>query len=120
MSIKLLPEYIIENYEIHEWKHSCAILKNDFPSEFLDITGLLIQFKLKKSAILEAGGGKSPISKDIDSFLYNRALHVTELKCYLILISLNEEVSHIFRKHNLLFPHLFCKTMNQLNSKYLM
>jgi len=70
--ITLLPDYIIKNYEIHEWKHSCAILKNDFPIEFKDIIDLLIHFKLKKSAILEAGGGKSPISKAIDSFLYTR------------------------------------------------
>lgn len=72
MGTELLPKRIIDNYEIHEWKHSCAILKNDFPNEFKDITDLLLQFTLKKSAILEAGGGKSLISKAIDTFLYSR------------------------------------------------
>jgi hypothetical protein len=72
MGISLLPRQIIKNYEIHEWKHSCAILKNDFPVEFKDITDLLFQFTLRKSAIIEAGGGKSSISKSIDSFLYSR------------------------------------------------
>jgi hypothetical protein len=70
MGITLLPKQIIKTFEIHEWKHSCAILKNDFPVEFKDITDLLLQFTLKKSAIIESGGGKSSISKSIDSFLY--------------------------------------------------
>jgi hypothetical protein len=72
MGVELLPDRIRENYEIHEWKHSCAILKNDFPVEFADITDLLFQFTLRRSAIIEAGGGKSPISKAIDNYLYSK------------------------------------------------
>ncbi|MHB1280354.1 MAG: hypothetical protein ACYCYL_03850 [Acidithiobacillus sp.] len=34
MSIDLLPEFVRENYEIHEWKHACAILHHDFPTEW--------------------------------------------------------------------------------------
>lgn len=30
MALSLLPEYIRENYEIHEWKHACAILHSDY------------------------------------------------------------------------------------------
>lgn len=37
MSIELLPKYIRDNYEMHEWKHACAILKEDFPNEWNDI-----------------------------------------------------------------------------------
>lgn len=34
MSIDLRPEFIRENYEVHEWKYACAILHPDFPNEW--------------------------------------------------------------------------------------
>lgn len=37
----LLPNTIREKYEVHEWKHACAILKNDFPTEWDDLIALL-------------------------------------------------------------------------------
>jgi hypothetical protein len=49
MGIELLPEELHLKYEIHEWKHACAILKNDFPNEWRDIIDLLKEFKLCKS-----------------------------------------------------------------------
>ncbi len=33
MSIGLLPRFIRDNYEVHEWKHACAVLHEDFPIE---------------------------------------------------------------------------------------
>ena len=41
-----LPESILSNYEMHEWKHAVAILKNDFPSEWEDIVAVLAAFRL--------------------------------------------------------------------------
>ncbi|CAN5170667.1 hypothetical protein BH24PSE2_BH24PSE2_14820 [soil metagenome] len=29
MGIELLPQFILEHYEVHEWKHACAILKSE-------------------------------------------------------------------------------------------
>lgn len=72
MGLNLLPEHILENYEIHEWKHALAILKNDFPDEFIDIISLLESFTLYKSWIVEPGGRKSKISDTIDSFLFEK------------------------------------------------
>ncbi len=72
MALSLLPEYIRENYEIHEWKHACAILHSDFPAEWKDIVDLLFQFRLRKSWIMTPGGSKSQISNAMDSFLYAR------------------------------------------------
>ena len=72
MSIDLLPKTILKKYEIHEWKHACAILKNDFPDEWEDIIDLLEKFKLCKSWLTVGGGRKSKVSESIDSFLYNR------------------------------------------------
>ncbi len=72
MGINLLPEYVLNNYEVYEWKHPCAILYQDFPEEWDDIIRLLMQFKLKKRWILEGGGNKSKVSNSIDSFLYKK------------------------------------------------
>ena len=72
MSKTLLPKFIRENYEVHEWKHSCAILANDFPDEWKDIIDLLETFQLCKSWITVGGGRKSEVSDAIDSFLYKR------------------------------------------------
>lgn len=33
MALSLLPPFLLQHYEVHEWKHPCAILKQDFPSE---------------------------------------------------------------------------------------
>lgn len=72
MGPNLLPEFIINHYEIHEWKHACAILCNDFPNEWTDIIDVLTAFRLKKSYLSIGGGRKSKISGFIDEFLYQR------------------------------------------------
>lgn len=72
MSIELLPEFIRENYEVHEWKHACAILKEDFPDEWNDILSVLQDFRLYKSWITNPGGRKSKVSGYIDEYLYER------------------------------------------------
>ncbi|OGT34162.1 MAG: restriction endonuclease [Gammaproteobacteria bacterium RIFCSPHIGHO2_02_FULL_39_13] len=72
MGVELLPEIILQKYQIYEWKHACAILKNDFENEWRDIIELLQQFKLCKSWLIEAGGRKSKVSEHTDTFLYSR------------------------------------------------
>ena len=72
MGVELLPQFIRTHYEVHEWKHACAILRHDFPSEWDDLCELLVQFRLKKSWITVGGGRKSKVAEHIDSFLYQR------------------------------------------------
>lgn len=72
MSIELLPEFVRRNYEVHEWKHACAILKGDFPDEWNDILSVLQDFRLCKSWITNPGGRKSKVSGFIDEYLYER------------------------------------------------
>lgn len=69
MGIDLIPKDIADKYEIHEWKHACAILSADFPNEWKDILDLLDQFVLCKSFIFEPGGRKSKVAIEIDAFL---------------------------------------------------
>jgi len=68
--IESLPKDIRDLYEIHEWRHACAILKNDYPNEFRDIIEVLRRFRLKRSHIAEPGGRKSKVAEAIDSQFY--------------------------------------------------
>ncbi len=72
MSIELLPSFIRENYEVHEWKHACAILKEDFFEEWRDVVSVLTDFRLYKSYITSPGGSKAKPAKHLDSYLYKR------------------------------------------------
>ena len=72
MTLKDIPQSILNKYEIYEWKHACAILKNDFPSEWKDIIDLLKTFNLKKSWITKGGGNKTDLASWIDGFLNQR------------------------------------------------
>lgn len=80
MAINLLPKHILDNFEVHEWKHASAILHSDFPEEWNDLIELLTRFRLCKSWITEAGGRKSKVSENIDSFLYERGWQEKEFK----------------------------------------
>jgi hypothetical protein len=70
--VELLPGYLRERYEVHEWKHACAILRQDFPQEWADLCAVLRAFRLHRSALVEGGGSKSEVSTAIDSALYAR------------------------------------------------
>jgi len=72
MSLEALSEFLYDNYEIHDWKHACAILQNDFPDELRDIEEVLTKFRLRQSAIMTPGGGKSLISREIDGLFAER------------------------------------------------
>lgn len=72
MSTDFLPHEIRDKYEIHEWKHACAVLKGDFPVEWKDIIEVLKAFKLKRSEILTPGGGLSLISQWFNQAFFNK------------------------------------------------
>ncbi|MCX6233378.1 MAG: BglII/BstYI family type II restriction endonuclease [Bacteroidetes bacterium] len=72
MGTEILPEFILTNYEVHEWKHAVAVLVSDFPVEFRDIKDLLTGFRLHENWIKEPGGRKSLVSESIDKFLTDR------------------------------------------------
>lgn len=72
MGIELLPRFIHDHYEVYEWKHACAILKQDFPAEWQDLCEVLSEFRLRRSWISVGGGRKSKVSEAIDGALYGR------------------------------------------------
>ena len=65
-----LPPFVLDHYEVHEWRHACAILREDFPDEWNDIIAVTERFRLRKSWIITRGGAKSKVSAFIDTFLY--------------------------------------------------
>ena len=72
MGIELLPEFIRDYYEVHEWKHACAVLSQDFPSEWTDILDVFTRFRLRRQWIAKRGGNKTKLSAWIDSQLYEK------------------------------------------------
>lgn len=84
MSIELLPASIRGNYEAYEWKHACAILKEDFPVEWKDVLDVLKDFRLKKSWVTNPGGRKSQVSEFIDSYLYKKGWVEKEFSTHVV------------------------------------
>jgi hypothetical protein len=69
MAVHELPKFVLENYEVKEWRHATAILKNDFPDEYKDLMEVLTGFRLKKSWVSVGGGNKSELAKWLDDQL---------------------------------------------------
>jgi hypothetical protein len=72
MAVESLPEFVRTHYEVYEWKHAIAILKNDFPNEYQDIIYVLTNFRLRQSDIQKPGGRKSDIAESIDGSFEKR------------------------------------------------
>ena len=72
MGCEGLPEFVRNNYEIHEWQHACAILLQDFPKELQDIVEVLTKFRLLKSQIIKAGGAKSVLTSGLEKAFRDR------------------------------------------------
>lgn len=71
MSVRRLPTFVQEHYEVHEWKHALAILQRDFPGEWAEMTGVLSGVRVRRSHVMAGGGGRSKITQSIDSAFYS-------------------------------------------------
>jgi hypothetical protein len=69
MGLNLIPKKLREKFTFDEREHAVSILAKDFPHEWADILACLDSFWLTKTAVMTKGGGKSPISMEIDGFL---------------------------------------------------
>jgi len=70
MTIDQIPDALQRLYEIHEWRHACAVLQQDYPREWEDIVQVLSVFRLRKSDIEAPGGRKSRIAESLDGEFY--------------------------------------------------
>lgn len=78
------PKELWTKYEFYEWKHACAILKSDFPSEWKDLLDMLKEFRLLKSWITKGGGNKTELAKWIDNFFGKRGWAEKQFKTSVI------------------------------------
>lgn len=72
MTLKLIRKSVRNRYTLEERGSACAILSQDFPSEFRDILDALDAFTLTKTHITKKGGNRSKVSIDLDTLFYNR------------------------------------------------
>ena len=49
MGKRILPEFVRTYYQVHNHKHTIAILNNDFSSKYTDIIGVSGDFRLKRT-----------------------------------------------------------------------
>jgi hypothetical protein len=69
-STSIFSPEIQHKFDIHEFRHAGAILKNDFPEELEQLSTLLQEFQVTHQDITTPGGRKSPIATKFDSVLY--------------------------------------------------
>lgn len=72
MSIDDIPAEILEKFQICEWKHAIAIMKNDFPEEWHELLEALRCFTIPISWIRTPGGRMSEIAVWLDHFMSQR------------------------------------------------
>ena len=70
--VEVLPSHITEHYEVHEWRHACAVLRGDFPGQWDDIVAVLSEFKLARSYIGVGGGNRSLVARWFDRAFSDR------------------------------------------------
>jgi Restriction endonuclease BglII len=71
-TLHLVPDDIQEKYHVREWRNAAGVLTTAFPEEWADLLAVLREFKLLRSEIEAAGGGRSLVSKRIDENFYAR------------------------------------------------
>jgi len=72
MPLSIFPQFIQDNYELHEWRHATAILAADFPDELIDMVDVLNRFRMLRSHINKGGGRKSKLAGWIDGELASK------------------------------------------------
>ena len=68
----LLPNDILDDYEVHEWRNAAGVLITAHRNEWTDVIQVLRDFRFRRSEVLKGGGGKSIIAQRIDTFLEKR------------------------------------------------
>lgn len=64
-----IPEDIKQLYEIHDYRHAAAILCNEFPTEFQEVTEALQALRITVQDIIDPGGNESRIPKIVSEIM---------------------------------------------------
>lgn len=68
----LIPPDIRELYHVREWRNAAGVLAAACPDEWNDVIEVLRAFRLLRSEVLTAGGGLSPISRQVNDAFARR------------------------------------------------
>lgn len=88
---RYFPESFKAKYSINEWGHSLAILHGEFSEQFADMCEVLDAFELRKSSIVQGGGGKSQVSGFLDKSLYKRGWAEKSFDTAIVIDGVNHE-----------------------------
>jgi hypothetical protein len=66
---KYLPDSIIEQYEVHNFRHAAEVLATGCPGELAELMAALGKFKLTTTDIRSKGGNESQIPKKMTTLL---------------------------------------------------
>ncbi len=73
-----------ELYEIHNYNHAAEVLISSYPSEFAELVGALLAFRIRTDWIVKSGGNESPIPQALQQALYPLGWHETRLKGHMV------------------------------------
>lgn len=82
--MEYIPKDIMNLYEIYDFKHAAAILKNEFTKEFEEICGALRSFRFTEKDVLDPGGSESAIPKKFSDILRVIGWNETKLNAKII------------------------------------
>lgn len=80
----LLPDDVLDLYEVHNYRHATEILTTSFPREFEEILEALRKFRLTTTDITQSGGNESNIPKRFSDLLHPIGWKETKLSANLI------------------------------------
>lgn len=76
---RFLPVDLLENYEVHNFRHAAEILATSHPHELSEIIEALRAFSLTTADILKPGGNESDIPKKVSATLRPRGWYETRI-----------------------------------------
>ena len=65
-----IPESVQAKFDIFDWRNAAALFAAIHPAEFEELMGVLGEFRLLHSALVEKGKNKTETAKQLDSALY--------------------------------------------------
>jgi CRISPR-associated protein Csd2 len=85
----LLPEDILELYEVHNYRSAAQVLATGYPDEFAEIIEGLRAFRLTLADIRKQGGNESDIPKRISGLLREKGWMETRIKGDLLITKIS-------------------------------
>jgi hypothetical protein len=77
--LRFLPADLLDNYEVHNFRHAAEILATSHPNELGEIIEALRAFSLTTADILKPGGNESDIPKKVSATLRPNGWYETRI-----------------------------------------